>query len=53
MLAMVEARRNATLREIDRRRATRHALRRTLDQVQDCQSRIVDDTKSDRGKKAA
>jgi hypothetical protein len=54
MLAMVEARRNATLREIDRRRATRsHALRRTLDQVEDCQLRIVDDTKSDQGKKAA
>jgi hypothetical protein len=54
MLAMLEARRNAILREIDRHRDTRrHTLLRPLNQLEDRQLRIADDTKSDRGKNAA
>ena len=47
MLAMVEARRNATLREIDRYRDRGRELRRTLEQLEPGRLRIVGDAKSE------
>ena len=43
MLAMIEARRNATLREIDRYRATRSdVLRRTTDELKNYPVHVID-----------
>ena len=53
MLAMIEVRRNATLREIDRYRATRtDAFRRAVDEVEHSPLQIVD-MKSSGAKNAA
>jgi hypothetical protein len=42
MTAIAEARRNATLREIDRHRETLVKLRRTVPQLEDRQLRVIE-----------
>ena len=43
MIALAEARRNATLREIERHRATlAHALRPIIQQIEEIESQVVD-----------